>query len=318
MIFNSDQRVDMMDIFAFIFPGQGSQQVGMLAEYCEESIFIDTLGEASEILGIDLPFLFASGPAEKLNRTENTQPVLLAASVALWRVWSARHEWRRPSFMAGHSLGEYSALVCAGAMAFRDALPLVRKRGLYMQEAVSEGEGAMAAILGLVDNDVVSVCLAAAQGQVVEAVNFNSPGQVVIAGNREAVERAMVQAKDAGAKKVVLLPVSVPSHCGLMKTAADKLKIALESVEIISPVIPVIQNVSAEICSDPEGIRNNLVAQLCSPVRWVETINVLSESGVVSFVECGPGKVLSGLNKRIVRQATVVSLESLFAMSSLV
>ncbi|MDP0587890.1 MAG: ACP S-malonyltransferase [Candidatus Endonucleobacter bathymodioli] len=308
----------MTDIFAFIFPGQGSQKVGMLAEYIAEPIFADTLCEASELLGLDLSVLFSSGPVEELNKTENTQPGLLAASVALWRLWSARHEGLRPSLMAGHSLGEYSALVCAGAMAFRDAITLVRNRGLYMQEAVSEGEGAMAAILGLSDSDVISVCLASAQGQVVEAVNFNSPGQVVIAGNREAVERAMIQAKDAGSKKEVLLPVSVPSHCALMKTAAEKLKAALENVKITSPITPVVQNFSAEACSEPEVIRNNLVAQLCSPVRWVETINAMYESGVVNFVECGPGKVLAGLNRRIVRQAKVVSLESLSSMGSAV
>ena len=307
----------MTDKFAFIFPGQGSQQIGMLADYTAEPIVAETLREASDVLSLDLPALFSNGPVEDLNRTENTQPALLAASVALWRLWHSRSDGAQPALMAGHSLGEYSALVCAGALAFQDAVALVRKRGLYMQEAVSEGEGAMAAVLGLADEDVLKACAEAAQGQVVEAVNFNSPGQVVVAGNTAAVERAMAIVKDAGARRAVLLPVSVPSHCALMKSAADKLKVELEGVDIVSPSIPVIHNVSADVCSEAGAIRDNLVAQLYNPVRWVETINTMHESGVARFVECGPGKVLAGLNKRIVRRAPVVPLESLSAMNEL-
>ncbi len=307
----------MTDKFAFIFPGQGSQQIGMLADYATEQLVVDTLKEASDVLDLDLPSLFSDGPAEALNRTENTQPALLAASVALWRLWCEKNKAGTPSFMAGHSLGEYSALVCAGALGFRDAVALVRQRGLYMQAAVSEGEGAMAALLGLADEDVVSVCARAAEAEVVEAVNFNSPGQVVIAGNTDAVQRAIVLAQEAGAKKAIMLPVSVPSHCALMKEAAERLKAELNTVEIVQPVIPVVQNVTADVCSEPEKIRQNLVAQLYSPVRWVESIATMHEAGVAHFVECGPGKVLSGLNKRIVRRVPVTPLESLSAMNKL-
>ena len=301
--------------FAFIFPGQGSQQVGMLHDYMAEPVVVETLKSASDTLGLDLIDLFKQGPAQRLNRTENTQPALLAASVALWRLWRSRSDQSQPTMMAGHSLGEYSALVCAEALAFDDAVALVKKRGLYMQEAVSEGEGAMAAILGLADNDIVNACAEAAQGDVVAAVNFNSPGQVVIAGHQQAVERAIDKAKAMGAKRALLLPVSVPSHCALMKPAAEKLNEALSAVTLFEPSIPVVQNVSAAVQSQPDAIRQNLVAQLYSPVRWVETINTIAQAGVDCFVECGPGKVLAGLNKRIIRKAPVVTLESSESMN---
>ena len=313
-VFTWNPYITMTAKFAFIFPGQGSQQVGMLSDYAAESVVTDTLKEASDVLSLNLADLFANGPADVLNRTENTQPALLAASVALWRLWQSRRGDEKPALMAGHSLGEYSALVCAGALGFKDAVALVRKRGLYMQEAVAEGEGAMAAILGLADDDIVTACAEAAEGEVVEAVNFNSPGQVVIAGHRTAVERAIEKSKALGAKRALLLPVSVPSHCALMKPAAEKLRLALDAVEIQAPSIPVLHNVSADMCSEPAIIRANLVAQLHSPVRWVETINGMTEAGVSNFVECGPGKVLAGLNKRIVRRAPVVTLESSAAM----
>ena len=307
----------MMDKLAFVFPGQGSQSVGMLAEHIEAPVVQQTFAEASEVLGFDLLSLITEGPADVLNQTENTQPALLTASVALWRLWEQKSDGAKPAFMAGHSLGEYSALVCSGAMQFADAVRIVRQRGLFMQEAVPQGTGAMAAVLGLNDDAVLEVCAAAAQGEVVEAVNFNSPGQVVIAGHVKAVERAAGLAKEAGAKRAMLLPVSVPSHCALMKPAAEKLATELQSVELKAPEIPVIHNVTAEACSDPDQIRNNLVAQLYSPVRWVETISRFSESGVARFVECGPGKVLAGLNKRIVRRAPVSVLESAAAFDEL-
>lgn len=308
----------MKDTFAFIFPGQGSQQIGMLADYVKEPVVSGTLKEASELLGYDLPALFSEGPAAKLNQTEHTQPALLAASVALWRLWLTKcnPEQQQPRLMAGHSLGEYSALVCSGAITFHDAIILVKKRGCYMQEAVAKTNGSMAAVLGLDDDDVISICSAASQGQIVEAVNFNSPGQVVIAGNTEAVERAISLAKKANAK-ALLLPVSVPSHCSLMKTAAEKLKTALSGINIVPPSIPIVQNVSAEVCLEPEAIRNNLVFQLYKPVRWAETINLMHNLDVANYIECGPGKVLTGLNKRINRKLSSVSLESLTNMNNL-
>ncbi|WP_263079967.1 ACP S-malonyltransferase [Endozoicomonas sp. Mp262] len=307
----------MTDKLAFIFPGQGSQQVGMLADYMGEPVVRDTLEEASQILGLDLMALFSRGPAEELNRTENTQPALLAASVALWRLWASKNPEAKLEFLAGHSLGEYSALVCSGSLDFKEAVSLVRKRGLFMQGAVAQGEGAMAAILGLSDDQVIEVCQSAAQGGVVEAVNFNSPGQVVIAGGAGEVKRAAALAGEAGARKAIMLPVSVPSHCALMKPAAEQLKVELEKISIIAPSIPVVQNVSASVVTEPEAIRNNLVAQLYSPVRWVESIELMHKSGVAQFVECGPGKVLAGLNKRIVRRVPVTPLESLSAMDKL-
>ncbi|WP_252176198.1 ACP S-malonyltransferase [Endozoicomonas sp. 4G] len=299
----------MTDSLAFVFPGQGSQSVGMLAEHIDHPVVVQTFAEAAEALGFDLLKLISEGPAEELNKTENTQPALLTASVALWRLWLEKGG-EQPAYMAGHSLGEYSALVCSGAMKFADAVRVVRQRGLFMQEAVPAGTGAMAAILGLEDQQVISVCHDAAQDSVVEAVNFNSPGQVVIAGEKAAVARAIELAKEAGARKAMPLPVSVPSHCALMKPAAEKLAVELSLIELSQPSIAVIQNVTAEPCSEPEKIRENLVRQLYSPVRWVETIQHLNEAGVTRFAECGAGKVLAGLNKRIVRRSPVLTLES--------
>ena len=298
-----------MDKLAFVFPGQGSQSVGMVSEHLDTTVVKQTFEEASAVLGLDLLGLTQSGPAELLNQTENTQPALLTASVALWRLWQEK-EGRSPSFMAGHSLGEYSALVCAGAMSFSDGVRIVRQRGLFMQEAVPAGTGAMAAILGLEDDNVIAVCTEAAAGDVVEAVNFNSPGQVVIAGDKDAVGRAIELANQAGARKAMSLPVSVPSHCALMKPAAERLSVELEGVEFSSPKVPVIHNVTADACSAPEEIRQNLVKQLYSPVRWVETIKSLDAAGVTHFAECGPGKVLAGLSKRIVRRSPVAVMES--------
>lgn len=298
----------MTDKLAFVFPGQGSQQVGMLAEYAAEPVVQATFAEAADILGFDLWHMICAGPQEQLNQTENTQPALLAASVALWRVWQARGG-QVPAVMAGHSLGEYSALVCAGAISYADGLELVRARGCFMQEAVAPGTGAMAAIIGLDDASVVVACDRAADGDVVEAVNYNAPGQVVIAGQSAAVQRAMAYAKEAGAKRTIELPVSVPSHCALMKPAAERLAEQLTSVAIQAPTIAVIQNVSASACFDPKQLKTNLVAQLYSPVRWVESVEVMLACGVSRFYECGPGKVLAGLNKRIARQIPVVSLD---------
>ena len=287
---------------AFVFPGQGSQSVGMMDAFAEEQAVIkDTFSEASEILGFDLWDLVANGPVESLNQTDNTQPAMLTAGVATWRAYK-NAGGTDPSFMAGHSLGEYTALVCAGAMRFEDALPLVVNRGRFMQAAVPEGIGAMAAILGLEDDQVRQVCDLAAEGDVLQPVNFNSPGQVVIAGNRAAVERGVKAAEDAGAKKAIMLPVSVPSHCDLMLPAAEKLASELAKIAISSPSIPVIHNADVAIYDDAEKIRDALKRQLYSPVRWVETIQFMKDKGIEAIVECGPGKVLAGLNKRIERR----------------
>lgn len=306
----------MTDKLAFVFPGQGSQQVGMLADYLSEPVVQATFAEAAGVLGFDLLKMISEGPAEALHQTENTQPALLVSSVALWCLWCER-QGEVPTMMAGHSLGEYSALVCAGAMHFADAVSLVRLRGLFMQEAVASGEGGMAAIIGLDNADVVAACEKAAGGEVVEAVNFNAPGQVVIAGQIAAVKRAIECAKEAGAKRAIELPVSVPSHCALMKPAAERLQNALEGIELVEPVIPVVQNVSANICSDPAKLKANLVAQLYSPVRWVESVEHMMAAGVARFAECGPGKVLAGLNKRIARRAPIAALESADTMAQM-
>jgi len=298
----------MSQSLAFVFPGQGSQAVGMLANVAEHFPQIKTtFDEASAVLGADLWQLVQEGPAEVLNRTDMTQPALLTASVALWRVWSEQGG-ATPAFMSGHSLGEYSALVCAGALDFKDAVKLVNKRGLFMQAAVPAGEGAMAAIIGLDDAAIESACEQAAQGDVVSAVNYNSPGQVVIAGQTEAVNRAMVLCKEAGAKRALPLPVSVPSHCALMKPAAEQLAAELESVTINTPAIPVLQNVTAKVTTDPEAIKANLVQQLYRPVLWVDCVNNMVGQGVERMLECGPGKVLSGLNKRISRGLEVATV----------
>lgn len=285
--------------FAFVFPGQGSQSVGMKAELAAAYPQVrQTYEEASDVLGLDLWKVVQEGPEEHLNQTHITQPAMLAAGVAVWRVWQSQGG-RAPMVMAGHSLGEYTALVCAGALEFRAAIGLVFDRGRYMQEAVPPGEGAMAAILGLDDDKVIAACAEAAASQVVSAVNFNSPHQVVIAGHASAVERAVALAKAAGAKRALLLPVSVPSHCALMRGAADKLRDRLGSIAIQRPGIAVINNVDVRTEEAPEAIRDALVRQLHSPVRWVETVHDIVRRGVHTVVECGPGKVLVGLNKRI-------------------
>ncbi|MCX4029436.1 ACP S-malonyltransferase [Endozoicomonas sp. SM1973] len=302
--------------FAFVFPGQGSQQVGMLSAIAaEQSVIQETFAEASAALGYDLWQLVQQGPAESLNQTEQTQPAILTASVALWRLWQAKTA-ATPVLVAGHSLGEYSALVCAESLPLADAVKLVRLRGRLMQEAVAEGEGAMAAVIGLDDGAVAEACTEAAEQQVVAPVNYNSPGQVVIAGHREAVERAMVLVKDKGAKKVMPLPVSVPSHCLLMKPAAEKLAEALAEIDVNQPKIPVLQNVTASTADTIEQLRENLVKQLYSPVLWVNTVQAIADAGVDTIYECGPGKVLSGLNKRINRRLTVASLEQFEALEA--
>jgi len=286
---------------AFVFPGQGSQSVGMLAELGENQPSVkETFAQASEVLGFDLWELVQKGPDAELNDTANTQPAMLVAGVAIWRLWQQRGG-ENPVVMAGHSLGEYTALVCAGAVDFEEAVALVRERGRYMQEAVPPGEGAMAAILGLDDEQVIAICERAAEGEVVAAVNFNSPGQVVVAGAAGAVSRAVDLAREEGAKRAIVLPVSVPSHCALMRDAARRLEERLKEVTIRSPEVPVVNNVDVVAERDPEAIRDALVRQLYSPVRWVETIRCLAEQGVDTLVECGPGKVLAGLNRRIDR-----------------
>jgi [acyl-carrier-protein] S-malonyltransferase len=298
----------MTQIIAFVFPGQGSQSVGMLGELAEMyPLVTETFEEASDALGFNLWKLVSEGPDSDLNQTHNTQPALLAAGVSVWRVWE-QQGFSAPVMMAGHSLGEYSALVSAGAIAFADGVRLVAERGRLMQEAVPAGTGAMAAILGLEDQAVIDVCSASADDQVVQAVNFNSPGQVVIAGHKEAVARAVEAAKAAGAKRAVELPVSVPSHCDLMRPAAGKLAEQLKETAVTAPVIPVLHNVSVSAESDPDMIRQRLVEQLYSPVRWVETIQAMKREGVMHVVEAGPGKVLTGLMRRIDRELDASAL----------
>ncbi len=283
----------------FVFPGQGSQSVGMLKELAADfSEVKNTFDEASEALGLDLWQLTQDGPEDTLNQTRNTQPAMLGAGVAVWRVWQNR-KGALPSIMAGHSLGEYTALVCAGAINFSDAINLVADRGRFMQEAVPVGQGGMAAIIGLDDDAVVAVCEQAAEGDVLSPVNYNAPGQVVIAGTRAAVDRAVTVSKEAGAKRVLPLPVSVPSHCTLMHPAAERMRERLAAIEITAPEIPVLHNVHAASESSPDGIREALTRQIESPVQWVDTINKIVSDGTTTFIECGPGKVLTGLNRRI-------------------
>jgi len=304
-----------MSKLACLFPGQGSQSKGMLADLGEDTAVRQVFAEASGALGYDLWNMVQSDPGDELGRTDRTQPALLAAGVALWRAWEQRGG-RRPDVLAGHSLGEYTALVCAGVFTLGDAVRLVEKRGQLMQGAVPEGEGRMAAILGLEDEQVRQACAQAAQGDVVEAVNFNAPGQVVIAGSASAVDRAIEACKAAGAKRALPLPVSVPSHCALMKPAAEQLSEVLASLTFHAPEIPVINNVDVCIESDPLKIRSALARQLYNPVRWVETIHKLTSDGVQTALECGPGKVLSGLCKRITLELSMVQLENLAALET--
>jgi len=287
-----------MTQFAFVFPGQGSQAIGMLNGFADNPVVQATVAEASDALGFDLGKLIAEGPKEALDLTTNTQPVMLTAAVACYRAWIAAGG-EVPRLVAGHSLGEYSALVAAGVIAFKDAVPLVRFRAQAMQEAVPVGQGGMAAILGLSDEDVKAACAEAAQGEVVEAVNFNAPAQVVIAGAKAAVERACEIAKAKGAKRALPLPVSAPFHSSLLKPASDRLQAYMAELNFSAPEIALINNVDVAIVNDTAAIKDALVRQAASPVRWVETIQAMHQAGISHVIECGPGKVLSGLTKRI-------------------
>ncbi|HCS65690.1 MAG TPA: [acyl-carrier-protein] S-malonyltransferase [Cellvibrio sp.] len=294
---------------AFVFPGQGSQKIGMLAELAAEFPIVEkTFAEASGVLGYDLWALVQTGAQDEINLTERTQPLLLAASVAVWRAWQEKNG-SQPAVMAGHSLGEWSALVCAGVVEFNDAVKLVQQRGKFMQEAVPAGQGAMAAIIGLDDALILEACKKAEQGDVVAAVNFNSPGQVVIAGTAAAVERASALCKEAGAKRALPLPVSAPFHTELMRPAAERLAEQIIATVFSVPKIPVVHNVTAEVEMNPEKIKALMIEQIYSPVRWVECINTMVEKGITYTLECGPGKVLSGLNKRINSELTTASVE---------
>jgi [acyl-carrier-protein] S-malonyltransferase len=305
-----------MSKFAIVFPGQGSQTVGMLAELGEQyDVVKETFAEASQALGYDLWALVQDGPAEDLNETFRTQPALLASSVAIWRIWQSLG-LAQPDVLAGHSLGEYSALVCAGVIDFKQAIKLVELRGRLMQEAVPAGIGAMYAIIGLDDASVAKACEDAAQGEVVSPVNFNSPGQVVIAGQKAAVDRAGILCKEAGAKRALPLPVSVPSHCALMKPAADKLAEALSALEFSAPQYPVINNVDVSAETDPIKIKAALVRQLYSPVRWTESVVKMHELGVEQLLEVGPGKVLTGLTKRIVKTLAAAAINDVASLDA--
>ena len=295
---------------AFVFPGQGSQSLGMLAEQgAQHRLILDTFSEASDALGYDLWALTQQGPEEQLNQTDKTQPAILTASVALWRLWLSESALR-PAYVAGHSLGEYSALVAAGSLTLSDAVKLVERRGQLMQQAVPAGQGGMAAILGLDDADVLAACAEAAQGDVVSAVNFNSPGQVVIAGSAAAVERAIEACKARGAKRALPLPVSVPSHCELMRPAAERFAESIEAIAWQAPQIKLVQNVSASAVADLDTLKRDLLEQLYKPVRWVESIQFLAAHGATRLVECGPGKVLAGLNKRCAEGVTTYNLNT--------
>ena len=304
-----------MTKFAFVFPGQGSQSRGMMNGYADFSAVRDTFAEASDVLKQDLWQLVAEGSDADLNSTVNTQPVMLTAGVAVYRAWQSQ-EGAKPSIMAGHSLGEYTAMVAAGALSFADALPLVRYRAQCMQQAVPEGVGGIAAILGLDDDAVRAVCVEGAQGEVLEAVNFNSAGQVVIAGNRGAVERGMELAKAKGAKRAIMLPMSVPSHCSLLKGAAEQLRTYLNNVNVQTPSIPVLHNADVAAYNDAAKIKDALVRQLYSPVRWVETVLEFGKQGITHNVECAPGKVLAGLNKRIDANQQAMAINDGAAMKS--
>ena len=297
---------------ALFFPGQGSQSVGMMAGFEGIAIIKETFNEASDLLGVDF-WSMVTEENDLLNQTQHTQPLMLAAGVATWRVYQIM-KGETPEFLAGHSLGEYTALVASGAISYSDALPLVKFRAEAMQSAVPEGVGAMAAILGLDDAAVNAVCVEAAKGEVVTPVNLNSPGQVVIAGNKAAVERAMMIAKEKGAKRAIQLPVSVPSHCSLMLPAAKQLAEYLKNVQVNAPEIPVLHNADVVSYSDPDKIKDALVRQLYSPVRWVETVQFLHRLQINKTAECGPGKVLTGLTKRIVAEMPCTALVSIDAL----
>lgn len=299
---------------AFVFPGQGSQQVGMMDGFADLPIVRATFDEASQALGEDLWQLVREGPQETLNLTRSTQPVMLTAAIAVWRAWREAGG-ALPSYVAGHSLGEYSALVAAGAIDFPDAVPLVRFRAEAMQDAVAAGLGAMAAIVGGDDEAVAQACREAAQGEIVEPVNFNAPGQIVIAGHKTAVERAMVAAKARGAKRAVLLPVSAPFHSSLLEPAANRLARRLGEIEIMRPSIPVVHNVDVEMHETPDEIRAALARQAASPVRWSDIVKWLAAHGVTSIVECGPGKVLAGLARRIDDRLAVYALTDSTALA---
>ena len=311
---NSEPGDETMS-FAFVFPGQGSQSVGMMAAYGDSAVVRETFGEASDALGDDLWAMVADGPAEALTQTVNTQPVMLTAGVAAWRLWIAKGG-RKPALVAGHSLGEYSALVASGVIDFKDAVPLVRLRAAAMQEAVPLGTGAMAAILGLDTPSIVAACIEAANGQVVEPVNFNANGQTVIAGHKEAVERAMDACKARGAKMAKALPVSAPFHSSLIRPAADKLASRLAELNFKEPQIPVVNNVDVAIETDPARIKDALIRQAFNPVRWVETIQKMAVLGVLTVVECGPGKVLAGLTKRCADGVVGVAMADVAAIEA--
>ena len=301
-----------MTHFSFIFPGQGSQSVGMMADFNGHPLIQSTFNEASEVLNVDF-WKMATEPNEDINQTIHTQPILLTAGIATWRLWQSKTD-KLPTYLAGHSLGEYSALVASNAIEFKDALKLVKYRAEVMQKAVPEGVGAMAAILGMTDQEVVDACKEAQENEVVEAVNFNSPGQVVIAGNVLAVERAIEIAKSNGAKRAILLPVSVPSHCSLMQKASEELRAYLDTIPIYKPSINVIHNVDVMTHDDANSIKDALSKQLCHPVRWVETIQKIASHQISNIAECGPGKVLTGLAKRISAELKGTALVSENAM----
>lgn len=300
--------------FALVFPGQGSQSIGMMAAYGDIAVIRATFDEASTALGRDLWRLVCDGPAEALNQTVNTQPLMLAAGIAAYRLWLEKGG-PQPTLVAGHSLGEYTALVAAGVLQFKDAVPLVELRAKAMQIAVPAGEGAMAAVMGLDAAAVVEACAEAAQGQVVQAVNFNEPRQTVIAGHKAAVERAAERVKVRGAKRALMLPVSAPFHCSLMQPAAEALRVRLAQLDLTSPRIPVVNNVDVARIADPAAIKDALVRQAASPVRWVETMQAMQSAGITHVFECGPGKVLSGLVKRCVEGIEGVAMNDLAGMN---
>ncbi|NND00074.1 MAG: ACP S-malonyltransferase [Gammaproteobacteria bacterium] len=305
-------------LLSIVFPGQGSQAIGMMSDLAEHHGLVkDLFVEASDILGVDLWEMTQQGPLEALSQTENTQPALLTAGVAAWRVWQSLGG-ATPAMMAGHSLGEYTALVSAGAISFADGVALVRDRGRYMQEAVPAGEGGMAAILGLEDDRVREVCTTAAQGDVLQAVNFNAPGQVVIAGTRAAIERGIEQMKEAGARRAMPLPVSIPAHSSLMSSASARLAERIATVELSMPSVPVIHNCNVQVAQSTEQIADNLVTQLDSPVRWVESIQSMHQAGVETFIESGPGRVLGGMIKRIVSGVSIACIEKADAYHALI